>query len=611
MSKLDIVIFGARDWTNNWITQHRLANSFAESGNRVLFIENTGIRSPKIRDLPRILQRIKNWRNSIGGFKKINENLSIFSPLILPFPYNKTINKINNFLLKKSLSRWLDKNKFNYVNYITFLATPLINNYIDNSNYFVKIYYCGDDHEEVSNNSKFPEYEKEMVSSCDLNFATSQKLYEKLKKINNDSHKVSAGVELDKFNVLKKFDVPNDLKDIKSPILAYIGGLNEKIDTSLLFQLAENRKYYSIVIIGNEDGNFENKNNLSKVKNIYFLGKKKHEEIPKYIANIDCGIIPYKVNKFTDSVYPSKLNEFLSMGKSVVTTNFYEMTFFNQDNQDSILVANNNNEFLQLVDKSLSEKKDQDKINQKISVAKKNQWSEKFEYIRNLIVELNSTKKIANFDWQKNFEAEYVKLKKKIYSFSFILLIIYGLIFVSPLPYFFGKYLIVNDKPKKTDLIVALSGYGDPDYINNSYQQRSLDVYYYYKRGFGDKILLSGRKQLIEEFDLMRSILIGLGIPDNKIFIIEKDFASTYTNLLLVNSFMKKNSIKEANLITSPYHQRRTQDIFKKISKENKINLLAQTSNETDKKWFFGISQIKVILYEYLSLIYNKVRIKN
>ena len=185
------------------------------------------------------------------------------------------------------------------------------------------------------------------------------------------------------------------------------------------------------------------------------------------------------------------------------------------------------------------------------------------------------------------------------------------MIFVSPLPYFFGKYLIVNDKPKKTDLIVALSGYGDPDYINNSYQQRSLDVYYYYKRGFGDKILLSGRKQLIEEFDLMRSILIGLGIPDNKIFIIEKDFASTYTNLLLVNSFMKKNSIKEANLITSPYHQRRTQDIFKKISKENKINLLAQTSNETDKKWFFGISQIKVILYEYLSLIYNKVRIKN
>ena len=611
MNKFDIVIFGARDWSNNWITQHRLANSLAKNGSRVLFIENTGIRSPKIRDLPRILERIKNWRNSIGGFKKINDNLSVFSPLVLPFPYNKTINKVNNFLLKKSLFRWLEKNKFNYVNYITFLATPLINNYIDNSNYFVKIYYCGDDHEEVSNNSKFLEYEKEMVSSCDLNFATSQKLYEKLIKININTYKVSAGVELDKFDVSKKLDIPNDLKAIKGPLLAYIGGLNEKIDTNLLLEISEKRNNYSIVIIGSEDGNFENKKNLYKIKNIHFLGKKNHEEIPKYIANIDCGIIPYKVNKFTDSVYPSKLNEFLSMGKSVITTNFYEMTFFNKDNQNSILVANNNNQFLQFIDKSLSEKNDKDRINQKINVAKKNQWSDRFEYIKNLIIELNSTKKLSSFDWQKNFEAEYVKLKKKIYSFSFIILILYSLIFVSPLPYYFGKYLVIDDTPKKTDLIVALSGYGNPNYINNSYQQRSLDVYYYYKRGFSDKVLLSGRKQLIEEFDLMRSILIGLGVPKHKIFIIDDNFASTYTNLLLVDNFMKKNSINEANLITSPYHQRRTKYIFKKITKENKINLLAQTSNESEKKWFFEFSKTKVIVYEYLSLIYNKIKIKN
>ena len=58
-----------------------------------------------------------------------------------------------------------------------------------------------------------------------------------------------------------------------------------------------------------------------------------------------------------------------------------------------------------------------------------------------------------------------------------------------------------------------------------------MDVFYYYKNGYGEKILLSGRKQLIEEFELMRSILISLGVPNTKIDIINQNFNSTYTNL--------------------------------------------------------------------------------
>ena len=53
------------------------------------------------------------------------------------------------------------------------------------------------------------------------------------------------------------------------------------------------------------------------------------------ISYFDCAI-PYKINKFTDAVYPSKLNEFLSMGKPVVTTNFYEMSFFNKENNEIV-----------------------------------------------------------------------------------------------------------------------------------------------------------------------------------------------------------------------------------------------------------------------------------
>ena len=73
-------------------------------------------------------------------------------------------------------------------------------------------------------------------------------------------------------------------------------------------------------------------------------------------------------------------------------------------------------------------------------------------------------------------------------------------------------------------MLVALSGYGNTDYQNNSYQQRALDVFYYYKTTQVENILLSGRKQLLEEFLLMKSILINLGIPETKIDIINQKF---------------------------------------------------------------------------------------
>ncbi len=607
MKSFDIIIFGARDWSSNWITQHRLAKSLSENNHRVLFVENTGIRSAKIRDFPRILKRLKNWRESIGGFKTISRNLTIFSPLVLPFPYNKTVNKLNNLILKRSLSKWIEKNRFNSINYITFLATPLINNYITETNHFAKIYYCGDDHEEASNNSNFPLFEKELASTTDINFATSQKLYERLNKYNKNTYKISAGVELSKFNINNEYKVPNELKKIKKPIIGYIGGFNEKLDNKIILDIAEKKKNYSIVMIGDEDGNFENKEKFLNKSNVHFLGKKKHSEISKYIYHFDCGIIPYKINKFTDAVYPSKLNEFLSLGKPVITTNFYEMNYFNKENKNTILVAKNNN-FLELIEKSLKKKNKKKDIITRLEVAKKNQWINKFDQIYQLLDKLNDSSKIINYNWQKKFEIEYKKLKKRVYLAAFSSVIIFSLLFISPVPYYLGKYLEINDDPKKNSLIIALSGYGSAKYINNTYQQRSLDVFYYYKNGYGEKILLSGRKQLIEEFELMRSILISLGVPNTKIDIINQNFNSTYTNLELVNDYMLKNNIQSANLITSPYHQRRVKYLFNKLSNGKNIYLLPESKNEKEEKWFFSLNKIRVIFYEYMSLVYNKLK---
>ena len=49
---------------------------------------------------------------------------------------------------------------------------------------------------------------------------------------------------------------------------------------------------------------------------------------------------------------------------------------------------------------------------------------------------------------------------------------------------------------------------------------------------------------------------------------------------------MLKNNIQSANLITSPYHQRRVKYLFNKLSNGKNIYLLPESKNEKEEKWF-------------------------
>ena len=126
MKSKDIIIFAAIDWDTQWQWQQELAIHLAKK-NRVIFIENTGVRSPKITDGKRIFNRIKKFfYKSNNGFKKINENLIIFSPIFIPFPFNKFSQIINKNFINSYLTSWINLNKFRSDYIFSFLPTPLI-----------------------------------------------------------------------------------------------------------------------------------------------------------------------------------------------------------------------------------------------------------------------------------------------------------------------------------------------------------------------------------------------------------------------------------------------------------------------------------------------------
>ena len=106
----NIICISSIDWDFIWQGHQEIMSAFVKNGNRVLFIENTGVRMPGIKDIPRLKKRFVSWIKSAKGFREEREGLYIYSPLVLPFPYLRLARFINRNIFLRSLKKWLKLN---------------------------------------------------------------------------------------------------------------------------------------------------------------------------------------------------------------------------------------------------------------------------------------------------------------------------------------------------------------------------------------------------------------------------------------------------------------------------------------------------------------------
>src|SRR5205807_10403285 len=119
----NIVCVSTIDWSFLWQEHQGVMSVFAGSGNRVLFIENTGVRAPGWRDANRITTRLRKWLSGEGRFGPVAANSFFYSPLALPLPYSRLAQRINRVLVCSSIRRWLERNAFEDPILFTFLPT--------------------------------------------------------------------------------------------------------------------------------------------------------------------------------------------------------------------------------------------------------------------------------------------------------------------------------------------------------------------------------------------------------------------------------------------------------------------------------------------------------
>ena len=270
--KFNIICFSTIDWGFIWQGHQQIMSDMARAGHNVLYVENIGVRAPRLRDTGRLIKRYKDWRSSFKGLRKLDNNLYVYSPLVFPFPYSKLFNRVNERLMLHVLKGWLSSVESLETLIWTFLPTPLINRLISKINHSCVVYYCIDDFFQSSKPArKILFSEKELIKKADLVFVTAHELRRKCLQYRDEAHLFPFGYDDSFFSQVrgnKEIQEPDALKHIKGARIVYLGGIHKHVDQDLLVYMAQQCPDISFVLIGPAQCSTKK---LDKIHNIYML----------------------------------------------------------------------------------------------------------------------------------------------------------------------------------------------------------------------------------------------------------------------------------------------------------------------------------------------------
>lgn len=162
---------------------------------------------------------------------------------------------------------------------------------------------------------------------------------------------------------------------------------------------------------------------------------------------------------------------------------------------------------------------------------------------------------------------------------------------------------VYTDNGRKSDVILVL---GAKSYLGDKYNpclvERVRHGVELYKRGFGEKIILSGgndNEDGTNEAVIMSQIAGDFGVPDADM-ILEKESTSTYENILNTQKVMKNKNYSSAIIVTEPFHSPRAELVAKHLGLSHTLS--PATTSECWNRWkyisrYFLKEPLAIIVY--------------
>ncbi|MEZ0536323.1 glycosyltransferase [Caldicellulosiruptoraceae bacterium PP1] len=377
----DIICFSTTAWepipTRKQQVMKRMPDNF-----RIFYIEPPITLIGPLKD-PLLKPYYKKYKSNPF---KVKDNLYVFSlPPIIPF-FNKyrLINKINQF----NIARYIKKEVFDRF----VVKNPIIWTYMPNTVDILRylphkalVYDCIDKHSEFQgfiNKQLVDNMEAKLAAKSNVVFTTAKGLYDEMKNFNKKVHLIPNGVDFEHFNKAStKLELPKVLKDVKKPILGFVGVIQNWIDIELIEYIAKLKPEWSIVLLGPVGAGI-NVDNLKKYPNIYMIGRVDYKELPKYISHFDVCLNIFKTNKLSQNVSPLKFYEYLATTKPIVSTSMQQVNQFS----DCVYIAQGYDDFVNKCEQALNES-DINLINRRLELSKDASWQNKVSQMLEILKE--------------------------------------------------------------------------------------------------------------------------------------------------------------------------------------------------------------------------------
>ena len=378
MNRLMLAI-SAGEWEGINHRPHHFMRRCAAGGRKVLYLEPPASLIAPIKDR-RFLKRWKNW---LKGLRKAEENLYVLAPPpVLPFGSKyRVVNKINQWFISRTVKRALKECGGGVPDIFTFLPSAVdLLSFIDHG---IVVYDCVDDHAAFTgliNADVVYQMEKELMARADVSFATAIQLYEDRKGWSGNFHIIPNGAEYEHFACTgNPPPVPEDCAGFDHPVAGFVGGISDWVDVDLIAAAAHRLPEVTFVLIGPV---LTDVSCFTGLDNVKLLGARPYASLPGYVHFFDVCLIPFKINKLTESVNPIKMYEYLSAGKPVVSTPLPEVLAY----RDVVMIAQGGQETAAAIRKALEPyARSEEMVRWRQQVARENSWDARWQTASDLI----------------------------------------------------------------------------------------------------------------------------------------------------------------------------------------------------------------------------------
>ncbi|HEY6956713.1 MAG TPA: glycosyltransferase family 1 protein [Flavisolibacter sp.] len=333
MHDIDLVCFCHLRWGFVFQRPNHLLSRFSKH-QRVFFIEE-----PIFHEGDDKLQ-IENY----------NENLFVVTPHIKAGLPEAEVNErqrkyINNLFTNMNIER-----------YFSWYYTPMALPFTDHLTPEVVVYDCMDELSAF----KFapPELtilEKELLKKADVVFTGGQSIYEAKKDAHHNIYPFPSSIDKHHFGKARTIkDDPADQKNIKGPRFGFFGVIDERFDIELIDAVAKAKPEWQFILLGPVVK--IDPATLPRYDNVHYLGGKKYEDLPDYLAGWDIAMVAFAMNESTKFISPTKTPEYLAAGKPVISTPIRDVVRPYGDNK-LVHIVSNADEFIRAAEKELGKKR--------------------------------------------------------------------------------------------------------------------------------------------------------------------------------------------------------------------------------------------------------------